>query len=251
MHPLRWSLCWALLLLPASALAQEEQEDEVEQRLQSFLYSDPAYLQQPQEFQVALGALWSGGEEDGNFSLPLSLEFGASERFEFEGEVELAFPRPGTGSLRTVDRAEASVKMELWDEARRGLALSAGLGFVGSRDTLDSTFDPGGVPQLTGLALLGPVLANVELSVDLIARNEALDAVPTAALGLALDLGKVQPVFEAAYENDEAPAGTFALGLRVTPVEALELGLSVPLRVSEGNTDVGVAGQLVWSLGGS
>src|SRR5215218_11139832 len=123
MRSLRWSLCSAvLLLLPASALAQED--DGVEQRIQSFHFSDPAYLQKPQEFQVALGSLWSGGEEDGNFTVPLSLEFGASERFEFSGEVETAFPRPGTGSLRAVDRAEASVKMALWDEARRGLALS-------------------------------------------------------------------------------------------------------------------------------
>ncbi len=238
----------AVVLLPAVALAQQEQR--VEQPLQSFHFSDPAYLQEPQQLQLGAGLRWTGDEGNGNVRVPLQLQFGVSERFEFSGDVELAFPRPLTGSLRSVERAEAMVMMNVLDDRASGVALSAGVGFVGSRDVLDNSFDPGGVPRVGAFAQRGALFANVDLSVDLVARNDDLEAVPRAALGVGLDFGMLQPVFEAAYENDQAHTGIFALGLRFHPLESLELGAAVPLQVSEGNTDVGVAGQLVWSVGG-
>ena len=240
----------AVVLLPAVALAQEEQDERVEQPLQSFHFSDPAYLQDPQALQVAAGLRWSGEEQgNDNFTVPVQLQYGANERFEFGAEVTLAFPRPLTGTLRSVERAEATVMMRFIDDRAHGVALSAGVGFLGSRDVLDNTFDPGGVPHVRAFAQRGVLLANVDLSVDLVARRD-LDAVPRGALGAALDFGMLQPVLEAVYENDEAPTGIFALGLRFHPFESLELGAAVPLQVSEGQTNVGVTGQVVWSVGG-
>jgi len=239
------ALWCAVLLLPAAVLAQG-----VEQPLQRFHFSDPAYLQQPQQLQLSAGLRWRGDEGDGNFTVPLQLQFGASERFEFTGDVELAFPRPLTGSLRAVQRAEAAVTMGLIDDASRGVVVSAGAGLVGSRDRLDNSMDPGGVPRVSALVKRGPMLANVELSVDLVSRNDELDATPRAALGFALDFGRLQPVFEAMYENDDAPAGTFALGLRFQALESLELGVAAPVEVRDDETFVGVTGQLVWNLGG-
>lgn len=242
MHSASRALWCAVLLLPFVALGQR-----VEQPLQSFHFSNPAYLQKPQGLQLGGGVHWNG--DDGNVRVPLQLQYGLSERFEFSGDVELAFPQPLTGNLRPVERAEASMRMGLIDDAARGLVLTVGAGVLGSRNTLDNGFDPGGVPHLSAALQRGALLANVALSVDLVARSD-LDAEPRGALGLALDLGVLQPVFEAMYENDDAPTGTFALGLRFHPLESLELGAAVPLEVREGKAHVGVAGQLVWNVGG-
>lgn len=247
MRSLTCALCCVALLLPLSARAQER----VEQKLQRFHFSDPAYLQQPQALQLSVGSYWRDKEGEGNFTLPLELQFGASERLEFDGEVELAFPQASSGSVRPVERAEVGATLGLLDDGARGVALAAGVGFVGSRDSLDDSFDPGAAPRFLAYAQRGKLLANLQLSIDLIARNDALDAAPQAALGLALDLGAVKPIFEAQYTNDDAPAGTFALGLRFQPVESLELGAAVPLEVSEGDTHLGVIGQVIWELGGS
>jgi hypothetical protein len=249
MRPAFPGLWCALLVLSTAALAQP-QEGRVEQPLQSFFFSDPAYLQPPQQLQVGVGAVWNGDTEESNTTVPFQLQFGVSELFEFSGDVRLAFPRPLTGNLRTVDRAEATVSMRLIDDGARGVVVSTGLGFVGSRDPLDSSFDTGGVPRLSALVKYELLVTNVSLSVDLVSRNDDLAAVPRGALAVALDFGQLQPVFEAAYENDEAPTGIFALGLRFLPFDSLEVGAAVPLEVSEDEVHVGVAGNLVWSVGG-
>jgi hypothetical protein len=247
MRAMTWALCSVALLLPLSARAQER----VEQRLQRFHFSDPAYLQEPQALQLSVGSYWRDREGEGNFTVPLELQFGGSKRVEFDGEVELAFPKASSGSLRAVDRAEVGATLGLLDDGARGVALSVGVGFVGSRDPLDDSFDPGAAPHFLAYVQRGKLLANLQLSIDLISRNDALDASPEAALGLALDLGAVKPIFEALYTNEEEPAGTFALGLRFQPVKSLELGAAVPLEVSEGDAHLGVIGQIIWELGGS
>jgi hypothetical protein len=241
----------AVLLLPLAPARAQGQDDRVEQHLQSFHFSDPAYLQEPQQLQLLVGGLWWKRTGDDSFQLPLSLEFGATERFEFDGDVELSFPEPNSGNLRSVDRASAGVMMALVDSRAHGVAVSAGVAFVGSRDRLDNSFDPGASPSLSAYAQRGKVLANVALSMDLISSNSNVDVVPVAALGLALDLGRVQPVLEAVYENEDAPTGIFAAGLRFHPTQSLELGAAVPLEVSGGETHVGFTGSVVLELGGS
>ena len=242
----------AVLLLPlAPALAQGPQNERVEQHIQSFHFSDPAYLQEPQQLQLLVGGLWWKRTGDDSFELPLGLEFGATERFEFDGDVDFSFPQPSTGNLRAVERAAAGVAMSLVDSRAAGVAVSAALAFVGSRDTLDNSFDPGAAPSVSAYAQRGNLIANVELSMDIISRNDSVDLTPTAALGLALDLGRVQPVLEAVYENEDAATGIFAAGLRFHPTKKLELGAAVPLELSGGETHVGFTGSVVLELGGS
>ncbi|MBF5041623.1 hypothetical protein FGE12_04430 [Aggregicoccus sp. 17bor-14] len=246
------ALLAVLLLLPFTpALAQGSKEERMEQHIQSFHFSDTAYIQEPQQLQLQLGGLWWKRTGDDSFELPLSLEFGASERFEFDGEVDFSFPQPNTGNLRAVERASAGVMMALVDSRASGVAVTAGLAFVGSRDSLDNSFDPGAAPSLSAIAQRGMFIANVELSMDIISRNSNVDLTPEAALGLALDLGRVQPVLEAVYENDESATGIFAAGLRFHPTQSLELGAAVPLEVSGGETHVGFTTSVVLELGGS
>ncbi|RKG75399.1 hypothetical protein [Corallococcus terminator] len=234
-----------LLSVPAFAA------DGVQGRVQEFFLGDGAAPQQKQQVQLGTGLEWTRQEGETQFELPVSAEYGLSDRVQVEAAVALTTPEDPRG----LDSAGAGVGWALINDGRRGFTLSVGMDLLATRDAVDDRFRPGFEPYLLAYQDVGPLGFNLQLKAQQLPGVRGLDGAlhPDFAAGAVLELGPLRPMVEAAWRDEDGTSTVLlAPGLLAHPSKSLELGVAVPWRLhADGARDVGVMGMLIWQGGGA
>jgi hypothetical protein len=217
----------------------------IEPRIEELFLGELASPQEQLELQITSAPAWQREGRRVEFSVPLLLELGVTDRLQIGGELPLALVRHDSGVAAGLGEVEAEIQYNLLDDRALGLCFSAGFAAVfpaGAREL--------GAPgyALEPFVRLDKALGRVHLSLSAsaevrlpVARGDAAEVGPGAALGAAIPAGALVPTVELAAELDEGtPLLLFAPGVLWHPARGFELGAALGVGLTDEAPDVGL-----------
>jgi hypothetical protein len=242
---MRLALLAACSLTPAAALAQGETLNEGQ--VQEYFLGDDATTNQRSELQSSAGLDVVPGPDGDDYQVPVSAEFGLTDRLQLEAEADIA-----TSDTMELDGVEANAAYSFLSSKDAGFALTGGVGVLGERDALGMR--PGVAPFLRAYKNLGPVGLNVQLRAEGMPASGGRDSElqPDLSAGAALGVGILRPMVEAAYRDEQGQTTRMlAPGLLLHPSDTIEFGVSAPARwMEDGGRSLGVMAMLTLQAGG-
>jgi hypothetical protein len=222
--PLPFFACFAIGLL-CSNISSAQAELEMDEYIQEFFMGETVFPQEKKELQFTLMPVFIKSEFD-QFSIPLAVEYGITDRLQ--AEIEVPYLMSAISERRSVHGIGNTAVGVLYNIVKRNRPFSLSVGVEKSFETSGKQIHAYGTEtSWEAFTVVGRQFGSTQLHANLASEFSEGEIVMNYGVASVFNFGRCSATFEVNSNKDEKRTYHLAPGLILSRPNGFEFGMAI------------------------